>query len=400
VIFDSSVVFTKDRKYFLNKPVTSAILEAQGYTSLIVNWYIPKIAFLERIHRRRQRVEKLADNIQEIQDLTGQSIDIKMDMLQGAADSSAYKELESLSIHLLEPDWSLIDWNNLTEDAAFRIPPFGPGDSEKGFRDAIIIETYLQHAISIVKEEGRNNSILVTEDKLMAKAVLPRIKDLGNSYPPATFDELRSLIATLLAELQEALVARLIPKATALFYTPGDHSSLFIKEGVQEQIQSTYSSALTSRPPGSDYRINSPPNLSRSRLEEKKGDRFFWANRIIIGSVSYRYLNIGSGSSALPPSSSTSDLPSLGLTSTASPEIPRYVITAVSDSLFSSTDASLDIPPLFPASGSSIPSTIDSLPVSEGVTSFDVLWSSHVTDNEVLTDIKLEGITYVDTQWN
>src|SRR2546426_3264300 len=124
--------------------------------------------------------------------------------------------LEELGLLSLALNDSKVDWRCVALDAAYRRPPFKDGETEKGFRDRIIVESFLQLVDDSPKTPNICRIVLVSGDGLVAQTVKARIAGLTNSGVLATLEELKGLINTLVSQVDEAFLAFLKPKAEKL----------------------------------------------------------------------------------------------------------------------------------------------------------------------------------------
>jgi hypothetical protein len=85
------------------------------------------------------------------------------------------RQMTQLGLEELRLDPSTVDWERFMIDAAHRRPPFEPGEKEKGFRDAIILECFLQR-IENSRWPTPPRIVLVTGDKLLRTAAEARAR--------------------------------------------------------------------------------------------------------------------------------------------------------------------------------------------------------------------------------
>jgi len=114
--------------------------------------------------------------------------------------------------------------HKIMSDAAFREPPFSPGKSEKGFRDALIVEA----AGQLIGSSPPNCRIaVVSSDKLMTEALVKKSIAAQNVHLLSSIEELKGLINTLVSNVDEAFIEQMKAVAASFFYEPGDRESCF-----------------------------------------------------------------------------------------------------------------------------------------------------------------------------
>src|SRR2546426_7248284 len=74
-----------------------------------------------------------------------------------------------------------VDWRCVALDAAYRRPPFKDGETEKGFRDRIIVESFLQ----LVRSE-EHTSELQSPCNLVCRLLLEKKKKIENNFSERT----------------------------------------------------------------------------------------------------------------------------------------------------------------------------------------------------------------------
>ena len=82
--------------------------------------------------------------IERLERLLGHNLNITSDILETRVQAAVDKQVQnySIAVHPLNP--ADVDWQRLMIDAAYRKAPFQLGEKEKGFRDALILETFMQ----------------------------------------------------------------------------------------------------------------------------------------------------------------------------------------------------------------------------------------------------------------
>ena len=136
-----------------------------------------------------------------------------------------------LGLQELTLDHKSVDWPALIHAGEYRIPPFEAGDKEKGFRDAIVAECFLQLVANSPKTPAICRVVLVTSDGLLSQAVNARIAGLPNAHVLSNIEELKGLINTVVSNAGEEFISQLKPKAAKLFFVSADEKdTLYYKE--------------------------------------------------------------------------------------------------------------------------------------------------------------------------
>jgi hypothetical protein len=189
------------------------------------------------------------------------------------------KELGLLSLKL---DYTTVDWQRVSMDAAYRRPPFQAGDTEKGFRDALVIESFIQLVNDSPKTPQACRLVLVTGDKLVAEAVGLRIVDSSNVSVLPSLEDLKGLINTLVSEVGEEFISALRPKAQRLFFIPKDESTLYYKENIGKKLTEKFAAELRALPLGASNRKNGTWTINNPNFAKKVERRVHWISRVEI----------------------------------------------------------------------------------------------------------------------
>src|SRR2546429_8663514 len=116
--------------------------------------------------------------------------------------------------------------------AAYQKPPFSQGEKEKGFRDALLAEGFLQ----LVSDSPVTPKIcrigLVTSDGLLSETISQRTMNHSNVRILASLEDLKSLINTLVAEVSEEFVAKIQPSAESYFFVVNQKDTIYQRENV------------------------------------------------------------------------------------------------------------------------------------------------------------------------
>ncbi len=103
------------------------------------------------------------------------------------------KRQAALGLVELALDYGKVDWDRVLLDAAYRRPPFDSGDKEKGFRDALLVETFLQLVEDSPKSLQTCRVVLVSKDIMVKRAVELRSSGLANVSILEDIEGLRAL---------------------------------------------------------------------------------------------------------------------------------------------------------------------------------------------------------------
>ena len=146
---------------------------------LQVLWFVPDVVLAERHYQIKKQVATLQSSVAKLERVLRCPFALKDEDIEQCITASINNQLEEHRLQVCSSDHSRIDWAALIDRAVSRQPPFDP-EIEKGFRDAIILETFLQLVEASPKDRNACRSSLVMCDELLAKAAIARTSSSQN----------------------------------------------------------------------------------------------------------------------------------------------------------------------------------------------------------------------------
>jgi hypothetical protein len=126
-------------------------------------------------HERQYQMEtealKLRGAINKIERLLGHNLALTNQTLLYHVKTKIEQKERELGLEEIQLDHGSVDWGALIHAAVYRKPPFEAGDKEKGFRDALVAESFLQLLNASPRTAESCRVVLVTSDGLLAEAV-------------------------------------------------------------------------------------------------------------------------------------------------------------------------------------------------------------------------------------
>ncbi|MEP7292424.1 MAG: PIN domain-containing protein, partial [Chloroflexota bacterium] len=336
IAFDTNAIYSDSASALFMRRTAEFINNNSGHADLTVQWYLPEIVVLEREYQMFESGKKLLPGIEKLEKLMGYNLGITEDILHLRVKEAIDKELKAHKINVINLDTNMVNWQEVILRSVHRRPPFDPGDKEKGFRDAIVIESLFQ-MIEVSPTTPKICRIaFISEDKLMNEAANEKIGSRSNIRLLETLDDLQSLINILISETTEEFVRGITQKAKELFFSEGSSESLYYKENIRDAINRKFKDVLQSLPNGADKRKNGDWFISSPTFIKKEGQRVHWNTKITVEANAYKtYISRGSSpgldlqstnallttfpsvTGALKPLNTT-------LTSALFPEIPQH----------------------------------------------------------------------------
>jgi hypothetical protein len=400
VVFDTNVVWTDSVSELLKQDVSELINLHAEHADLSIAWYLPETVRHERQFKMLKNSRKLLPSIEKLEKLLGHNLNITEEIVDQRINDVVERQIKAAKIQLLSFDPANVDWKSVMLLSAYRQPPFDPGENEKGFRDALIAESFLQLVSVSPKSPKMCRIALVTNDALLADALKPKIRDAKNVSILQNLEELKALINTLAADVTEEFVAKIKQKATGLFFTPEQKDSLYYKMDIYKSLSTKYDTELKQLPAGASVRENGAWYIASPRFVDKKRQRVFWATRISVDAKAYDFVvaksqpetgidlkPFGTYSSVLQgPLSTLSGPVPLAATPSVKPEQPGLIGLWNPD--FSKA-----------LLGSMFPPAAQKRLLQTGKSIFEVNWSAIVTTTQKFSSCKIESIDFIETIW-
>lgn len=274
VLFDTNAILADGFENLISKKAADAIREHSKHGDLDIVWLVPEIVRFEREYQMRDQFRDVLKPTKRVEQLLGADWGISQETIESAIASRIDQQLAAHKIVVRTCDATLVNLNQIVRDAAFRTAPFEPGKTEKGFRDAIICETFYQLANSLSSHE---TAVLVSNDKPAQRAVIARL-------PAArVLEDIEGLLNEINLRVGnvDAQTASLIEsKASKLmldFSNNSDPTALWNREKLYAAIWAKFQKEIN------DYWGNSNATvaeqfLAPTRLVKKEGTRVFFSS--------------------------------------------------------------------------------------------------------------------------
>ncbi|HSH38721.1 MAG TPA: PIN domain-containing protein [Chthoniobacterales bacterium] len=359
VVFDTNVIYTGTAHDLLNAKITALIEEYRNAKDITVHWCLPDVVLREREFQMVERGAELLPAIERLERLLGHNLAFTHAILKERVHACTTKQIADVGLELVDVDAASVDWQSVIDKSTNRLPPFEKGDKEKGFRDAVILETFRQVVNQSPASPKECRVVLLTEDALLGEAASAAVANIPNARIAKGIEELRGLINVLTSEVKEELIAQVKDKVAILFFDQENEAGLYFSDTIRDRIITEHAELLAAVPPGEQLiRKNGtwfiyPPEFSR-----KTGQRVSWRTRIVVASKLFK----------------RTSLDPVNLTAPPAPRVAPLSITEV-------LEAQKEIL------------------VKDGRTTFQVDWSVLVQTNLKLRSPKIEGVKYVDTDW-
>ena len=399
VVLDTNAVYTGSASYLVRKELADLIREHRTHLDLSLAWYLPEIVRHERQYQMLEQAVSFMVTIEKLERLLGHNLNITAGILEARVEEAIQRQVAELGLIVHSLDTAVVDWQRLMLSAARRKPPFDPGEREKGFRDALVLETFDQIVAASPVTPTACRVVLVTGDRLLTEAVTGRMTGRSNTQVLASPDELKGLINTLVSQVDEEFINSIRDDASKMFFVSKDDNSLYYREKLGSQVRELVDQSVAP-PTGADQVATDRVTIANPRFVRKEKQRVYWSTRIEIhlkgtrspfpATISYTGLDVAS-------------VPNLGL----GPQSNLWIHNPGQSVILSGT-----YKPKLPVVGSllttqkppeggvaSLSSWPEDQVVATGIASVEVIWSVAVSTARRLTKPQLHDLSFVDVVW-
>ena len=168
-------------------------------------------------------------------------VDMSQTMMEVCASGHPSQTISSRSVHSADgyysrsPPIKSIDWDTLIKDAIWRQPPFTEDKGqEKGFRDALIVQTLGK----IIGDHSSNDIAFISGDSLVRQAASSKFGTTFIAYE--TLEELESFLTLTDNKLTNEFVRAIQARAREKFYSDKSPQSLLFRGDLVRKIKKRF----------------------------------------------------------------------------------------------------------------------------------------------------------------
>lgn len=284
VVLDTNAVHVDSPTEFVKADVVA--LSTTQLDDVSVTCYLPHVVRHERQRQMYERAVGLIPKHAQIQELMGAPVELTAETVKRRVAERVDSFLDRSGVRELPLDSDRVNWPALVLDAIYRRAPFSPGESEKGFRDRLISESFSQLVADVSRVDKRSRFVLVTGDVRLYEAVAKQHASSSTVHVFASLQDVKNLLNTLSSTISEEVVAAFRSKAAELFWNESKPESLFYRQSLQDRIESEFREELARVPPGTMRRESQQWLVHPPTFISKSGQRLKWESRVeVVGSL-------------------------------------------------------------------------------------------------------------------
>ncbi len=289
VIFDTSILFTRIADDLTRPDVRQLIEKNSSHPDLALSWYLPRVVVDERQYQMQQRALELLPNLEKLERLLGHKLNITPNILATRVEAAINDQIEKMSITVLDLDTNAVDWPTVITRAVRRDPPFEAGNTEKGFRDCLIAQTFFQLVRDSPTTPGHCGLAVVTSDERLAEYVREGTDEARNVRVLGSVDDLESLINTLVSQVTEEFVSDLKSRVKTFFFEKEKESSLYYKQGLRDKLREAFGHELEAVRNEGEHRTNGTWRIAAPVFNRKERQRTYWITPITVDAKLFKY---------------------------------------------------------------------------------------------------------------
>ena len=284
VMFDTNIIHYVTESDLFKPPIEELLKKESTRSDINIKWYLPDIVVKERRYQMQKTSLELLPNLRKLEKVLAHKLNITEDILFQRIEDRIEEQIKLHKINILVLDVGLVDWNHTIEQSCYRKPPFSKGEKEKGFRDAMIGETFFQLIRISPKSSNENKIVFVTGDGPLKDHIL-EITNMEKGVHVLSLEELIELINTLASNIDEQTIKQYQSKAKKYFFdeTATKDKSLYYRENIGERIRDSYQSKLNYYPPEiGTARKNVQWIINPPRFEKKERETLTWTTKVVV----------------------------------------------------------------------------------------------------------------------
>lgn len=383
VLFDTNIIYTGSASDLLRQGISTLIKGHDKHNDIEIKWYLPEIVLKERLFQMNKKGVELLIPIQKLEKLLGHNLNITKEIIGSRIDETIKRQLQDNNIEVVKIDTKKVDWDNLINSAVSRIAPFEDNEKEKGFRDALILESLKQLLAESPSTKTICRIAFITNDGPLNVAATSLFSNHSNLYIYQDIDEFGSLINILDSEITEEIINKISLECDKLFFEKDSTDGLYYSANVSKQIKEKFSTQLNSKPDNADIRENGSWWISKPGFEKKSKQSVTWKSIISVDFTTFKTTISVTSSPIATLSSISKDIS--GLNS----RLGSGLASSLSGGFLSNFNT---------LGNQNTPQFITSKDkVSSGKTRFEIIWSITLTTDNKQKNPKIESINYLDT---
>lgn len=285
VFFDSNILHTNQAHLLLPSKVIDYIKGHRVIESVEILWYIPEMVIEERRHQMQLAAESLLPRLHDLEKVIGHNLAINVGILRSRIADKINATIKENKLNAIPLDTSKVNLAELIDRSVKRLPPFEkPGENEKGFRDAVIANTFFQEVENSPKTQRVCRLVFVSGDSKIREYIKDKTASCSNVRILESMDDLKSLINAIASEVTEEFLSKISEDAKKYFYDFDKQEGLYNSEKIHERIKQNHEPKLNMVVTGYEpqvRRIEDGITLGDQTFIDKTGQTVKWTKDVL-----------------------------------------------------------------------------------------------------------------------
>ena len=283
LIPDTSILWHEDKQYVVDPQFEEFYAEYSHEYALEL--IIPEVVRGELLFQQTMSalkgVKRINDAVMDVSKVTGKKYSHRIGetRIKKEVDKRISIWAASYSARFLDTPIGAILWNDIIHKSIWRLPPFSPDtkdhDNEKGFRDAMILETIKYYC----SQETRLLPIaFICKDQLLRESAKKALGSDKRFMAYEKHEDFKTYLDLTRKELEDVFIRAIVQRASEKFFTQGDDQCLYLRDNIQSALQDRFKKYFDN-PEGSEART--PLYMSHiglRRWEPQNGGTFWIGN--------------------------------------------------------------------------------------------------------------------------
>lgn len=250
MLLDTNILWHKDKSFAVSPDFDSFWNEY--FSKMPLQLVVPEVVFgelwFQQTTSAAKVMEKVSEQMKEICAISQSkySHSISSAKLRSQVHDKLMKWLKAKGGAVAKTPINEIKWATIVESAVWRLAPFTMDsknpEMEKGFRDALILETLADIAKN---SSADKNIVFLCNDYLLRTTAADRLKSRKNCLFFESVPDFESYLKLTQEQLTNKFVRAIQARARTKFYNPADPNSLYIKEDIKKSIQNQFADKLS-----------------------------------------------------------------------------------------------------------------------------------------------------------
>lgn len=247
IVPDTNILWHKDKGPAVNPDFDTFWSDHSNHMAMTLA--IPSVVIGELRYQHTTSALKSHDRaneaLREVSIVVSQSHDSRLskETIHNLIEAKFDKWVKKMGATIIPIPVAAVDWERVALDAIWRRPPFiadpkNP-DTEKGFRDLLILET-LSEFVAVRK--GEYGFVFVSNDNELRNAAAQRLAKDNRFNAFESLAQLSSYIKLTKENVTQSFIKAILARASKKFLIPDDPDTLWFKERIREKITDLHKS--------------------------------------------------------------------------------------------------------------------------------------------------------------